>query len=63
MGFFTSFILIVIAIIALFNLYTMIKHQPDLFSKVNSNKSFTAMGILAIILIGVIGLVVILLRG
>lgn len=62
MGFFNSFILTIAALGALFLLYLTVKRQPELFFKDNLNKSFTTMGILALILIGVIGLVVVLLR-
>lgn len=62
MGFFTSFILIASAVWLLFVLYKIINQQANLFSKENLNKSFTTMGILALMLIGAIGLVVILLK-
>jgi len=63
MEFFNNLILTIMAVGAVFFLYRAIKHQPALFSKDNLSKSFTTMGILALILIAVIGLVVVLLRG
>ncbi len=39
-----------------------IKNQPELFSKDNLNKSFTTIGILALILIVVVGFSIMLLR-
>lgn len=43
-------------------LYRVVKGRPELFSRANLNKSFFTMGILAIILIGFVGLLVLLLR-
>ena len=42
--------------------YQSIKRNPEVFSKDNLNKSFGTMGILAIILIAVVGLVITWLR-
>ncbi len=39
-----------------------IKNQPDLFSKDKLSKSFSTIGVLALILIAVIGISVLLLR-
>lgn len=43
-------------------MYRGIKNNPQLFSKANLSQSFTTMGILALILIAVIGSVIVLLR-
>ena len=43
-------------------LYRGIRGNPEAFSKDNMNKSLWTLGILALILIGVIGIVVVLLR-
>jgi len=43
-------------------MYHTIKTNPDLFSRENLSRSFTTLGILALILIGVVGLAIILLR-
>lgn len=44
----------------LFYIYTTIKSRPEQFSKQNLNKSFFTMGVLAIGLIGFVGLLIIL---
>jgi len=62
MGFFNGFILAIVAIAAIVLLYQAVKHQPGVFSKENINNSFTTMGVLALILIVVVGLVVVLLK-
>ena len=62
MGFFNNLILTIITMGALFLLYKTIKYQPQLFSKNNLNKSFTTMGILALILIAIIGMIIMLLK-
>ena len=43
-------------------LYRSIKGRPELFSRENLSKSFSSMGILALILIGFIALLVFMLR-
>ena len=43
-------------------LYTNIKGRPELFSRENLSKSFSSMGILALVLIGFIALLVFMLR-
>jgi putative copper export protein len=43
-------------------LYRNIKGRPEQFSRENLSKSFSAMGILAVILIAFIGLLVFMLR-
>lgn len=43
-------------------LYHTIKNRPEMFAKGNMSKSFSTMGILALILIGFIALMVLLLR-
>lgn len=63
MGFFTGFIMAIVALGVVMLLYKNIKHQPGLFSKTNINKSLHTLGLLALLLIGIIGLVAMLLRG
>lgn len=56
-------ILIVIGILLLlWVLYRNIKGNPDAFSAMNLNKSFTTLGILALLLIAVVALAVMLLK-
>ena len=43
-------------------LYRTIKNRPDQFSRENLNKSFSSMGILALILVAFIALLVLMLR-
>lgn len=43
-------------------LYRMVKGNPELFSRENITKSFSSMGILALLLIGFIGLLVLFLN-
>lgn len=43
-------------------MYRTIKGQPALFSRENLNKSFSSMGILALILIAFVGLLVLMVR-
>ncbi len=43
-------------------LYRHIKGQPQQFSRENLSKSLSSMGLLALILIGVVGLLVLLTR-
>ena len=43
-------------------LFRAVKSSPDAFSKENMGKSFTTLGILALLLIAVIGFVVMMLR-
>ncbi len=43
-------------------LYRSIKHNPQQFSRANLSKSFSSMGILALLLIGFVALLVVLLR-
>ena len=45
-----------------FWMYRTVKGRPELFSKENITKSFSSMGILALILIGFIGLLVLMLN-
>ena len=62
MGFFNSFILAATGLAAIFFLYQAIKYQPGIFSKDKLSESFSTMGVLALILIGIVGLVVVLLK-
>lgn len=43
-------------------LYRTIKNRPDQFSRENLTKSFSSMGVLALILIGFIALLVFIVR-
>jgi len=43
-------------------LYRTIKNRPEQFSREKLNKSFLSMGILALFLIGFVGLLVLMLR-
>ncbi|RUQ88662.1 hypothetical protein [Legionella septentrionalis] len=43
-------------------LYRTVKGRPELFSRDNLSKSFSSMGLLALILIGFIALLVFILR-
>lgn len=46
----------------IFLLYKTIKGRPDMFSKENLNKSFSTMGVLALILIAFVAFLVLMLR-
>lgn len=54
--------LAVICIFIVWRIYKLLKDNPELLSKQNMSKSFTTMGILALILIGGIAMLVMLLR-
>ncbi len=43
-------------------MYRTIKGNPEAFSKVNLSRSFTTLGLLALILIGVVGIAIFMLR-
>lgn len=43
-------------------LYRVIRNQPEAFSRINIEKSLSTLGVLALILIGFIGLFVVLLK-
>lgn len=43
-------------------IYRAVKGQPELFSRSNLSKSFSSMGILALILIAFVALLVVLLK-
>ncbi len=57
-----SILLVILSIVLLWVLYSSIKNKPEAFSAKNLNKSFFTMGVLAVILIIVIGLAVIMLK-
>lgn len=60
------FLKIAIAVMCAFfvwRIYTVIKNNPELMSKQNLSKSFTSMGVLALILIGFVAMLVMLVRG
>ena len=44
-------------------LYRNIKGRPEQFSRANLTKSFSSMGILALLLIGFVALLVLMLKG
>jgi hypothetical protein len=62
MGIINALIMAIISALLLWLLYSTIKNKPELFSAGNINKSFFTMGVLAIILIAVIGLTIMLLN-
>ncbi len=43
-------------------MYRTIKGNPEAFSKTNLSRSFTTLGLLALILIGVVGIAIFMLR-
>lgn len=43
-------------------IYANIKNRPELFSRVNLSKSFSSMGILALLLIGFVALLIFMVR-
>jgi len=43
-------------------IYANIKNRPELFSRANLSKSFSSMGILALLLIGFVALLVFVVR-
>ncbi|MCS5708920.1 hypothetical protein CC99x_008405 [Candidatus Berkiella cookevillensis] len=60
-----TIIQVLIAAMCLFivwRIYKVLKANPELLSKENMSKSFTTMGVLALILIGGIALMVMLLK-
>ncbi|MGD9591105.1 MAG: hypothetical protein AB7V32_01125 [Candidatus Berkiella sp.] len=60
-----TFINISVAILCLFivwRIYKVLKDNPELLTKENVNKSFTTMGVLALILIGFVALLVMMLK-
>ncbi len=60
-----TIIQILIAAMCLFivwRIYKVLKANPELLSKENMSKSFTTMGVLALILIGGIAMMVMLLK-
>ena len=59
---FDKFLIALIAAFSAWGLYRLIKDRPELFSKENLSKGFFDMGVLALILIILIGAVVFLLR-
>ena len=57
-----SILLVIISIVLAGLLYSNIKNKPELFTAQNLSKSFFTTGILAIILILIIGIAVIMLK-
>ncbi len=43
-------------------IYSNIKNRPDLFSRENISKSFSSMGVLALLLIGFVALLIFMVR-
>lgn len=62
MSIFYQILLIISALIIIWIMYRSVKGNPEAFSKANINKSFYAVGLLALVLIGFITLLVLLLR-
>jgi len=50
------------AALIVYVIYRSIKGRPDQFSRENMSKSFSSMGILALLLIGFVALLVLMLR-
>lgn len=61
--FWTKLLLIVTTIFMGWMLYNHIRHNPEAFSKGNLEKSFFALGILALFLIGFVAVCVLIARG
>ncbi len=60
-----TFMQIAIAVLCLFivwRIYKQLQANPELLSKENISKSFTTMGVLALILIGFVALLVLMLK-
>ena len=60
-----TFLQISVAVLCLFivwRIYKVIQGNPELLSKENVSKSFTTMGVLALILIGFVALLVMMLK-
>lgn len=49
-------------LVLLFILYQNIKGNPEAFSLMNLNKSFTTLGILALLLIAIVGFAIMMLK-
>lgn len=54
--------LIVICLFIIWRIYKVIQTNPGMLSRENLGKSFTMMGILALILIGFVGMLVYIVR-
>lgn len=59
---FYQILAIVGAALIVWVIYTNIKNRPDQFSRENLSKSFSSMGILALLLIGFVALLVFMVR-
>jgi hypothetical protein len=59
---FYKFLLVLIAIFFIWQLFVYCRANPGAFSAANLNRSFFALGILALLLIGFIALLVFLVR-
>ena len=58
MGTLSKILFIVLAIFIIWQLFAVIRRNPQMFSKDNLGRSFFTLGILALILIGFIALLV-----
>ncbi|MBN9287495.1 MAG: hypothetical protein BGO43_04650 [Gammaproteobacteria bacterium 39-13] len=54
--------ILIISLFIVWRIYKQIQANPEMLSKENMGKSFTTMGILALILIGGVALMVLLLK-
>lgn len=54
--------IVIISLFIIWRIYKQIQANPEMLSKENISKSFTTMGILALILIGGVALMVLLLK-
>lgn len=50
------------AVMLVWVLYRGVKNRPELFTKDNMSKSFTTMGVLALLLIGFVALLILLVK-
>ena len=62
MGTLFQLLSLVFAALIVWTMYRTIKGRPELFSREKISKSFSSMGILALLLIGFVGLMVLMLR-
>lgn len=57
-----EFLVILGSLFLIWMLYSSIRANPQLLSKANLSRSFTTMGVLALLLIAVIGITILMLR-
>jgi|GEM_PF-3412525 hypothetical protein len=58
-----QFLVTAICLFLIWRIYKVIQHHPEVFSKAAISKSFTTMGVIALILIGAVAMMVMLVRG